>query len=256
MEKSWFTVKELYPGIWGLAEFGHNEKVVSYLFVGKTKCLLFDSGMGIGDIKKEIEEITKLPVVVINSHCHFDHIGGNNFFSEIALFDTEFSKNISEKGYGNKDLKGYLKKQLFIQSPPKGFFGDSYCIKPFKYIKLLKNKTTFKIDPFVFEIISTPGHSPDSMCLLEKTNSLLLTGDTLYPGPIYLQFPESNYKEYIKSIKKLSTINNIFDILPGHNNFHMDKNVLNLMLEKILFYKHTDKKRLKLGIGNVDLLFK
>jgi glyoxylase-like metal-dependent hydrolase (beta-lactamase superfamily II) len=254
--EAWFTVKKLYPGIWGLAEFGHNEKVISYLFVGKSKCLLFDSGMGIGDIKKEVEKITKLPVIVINSHCHFDHIGGNKLFTEIALFNSEFSKNISVKGYANKELKEYLSKQLFIQSAPRGFSSTNYCIKHFKYTKLLKNAANFKIDPFVFEVIATPGHSPDSICLFEKTNHLLLTGDTLYPGPIYLHFPESNYEGYINSIKKLSKINKVLDILPGHNNFYMDKNILNLILEKVPFYKNKKRKNLKLGIANVSFLFK
>jgi glyoxylase-like metal-dependent hydrolase (beta-lactamase superfamily II) len=256
MGKTWFTVKELYAGIWGLAEFGHNEKVISYLFVGAKKCLLFDSGMGIGDIKKEVEKITKLPVIVINSHCHFDHIGGNTLFTEIALFNSEFSKNISVEGYANEELKEYLAKQLFTQSPPKGFSSDGYNIKPFKHTKLFKNKAVFEIEPFIFEVISTPGHSPDSICLLEKTKSLLLTGDTFYPGPIYLHFPESNYEEYIVSIKKLSKISNVLDILPGHNNFHMDKRVLGLTLEKLLTYKHINKKTFTLNVENISLLFK
>jgi len=50
MEKKWFTVKEILPNLWGIAEFGHSEKVISYLCIGKEKALLFDSGMGIGDI--------------------------------------------------------------------------------------------------------------------------------------------------------------------------------------------------------------
>lgn len=255
MGKAWFTVKELYAGVWGLAEFGHNEKVISYLFVGANKCLLFDSGMGIGDIKKEVEKISKLPVIVINSHCHFDHVGGNILFTEIALFNSEFSKNISVGGYANRELKEYLAKQLFIQSPPKGFSGDDYNIKPFKYTKLFKNKAVFEIKPFIFEVISTPGHSPDSICLLEKTKSLLLTGDTLYPGPIYLHSPESNYEEYIGSIKKLSKINNNLNILPGHNNFHINKHVFGLILEKLLAHKLMDK-RLKLNVENMSFIFK
>lgn len=256
MGKTWFTVKQLYAGIWGLAEFGHNEKVISYLFVGANKCLLFDSGMGIGNIKKEVEKITKLPVIVINSHCHFDHIGGNTLFTEIVLFNSEFSKSISVDGYANKELKEYLAKQLFTQLPPRGFSSDDYNIKPFKHSKLFKNKTVFEIEPFVFEVISTPGHSPDSICLFEKTKSLLLTGDTLYPGPIYLHFPESNYKEYIGSIEKLTKINSILDILPGHNNFHLNKRVLSLILEKFLTYKNMGGEILKLNVENISFLFK
>lgn len=176
MEKNWFTIKKIKKNIWGIAEFKHFEKVISYLFIGKNFCLLFDTGMGIGDIKKEVRKLTTLPVVVVNSHFHYDHVGGNN----------SFENTLARKTMG---------KLLTIQ-------------------------------PFQFVIIPTPGHTPDSICLFEKNNNYLLTGDTLYPGPIYLQFQESNLDEYIESINKLGKLKKINKIFPGHNAFTLSPTVI------------------------------
>lgn len=257
MEKTWFTVRHLYPRVWAFVEFGHNEMVISYLFVGKKKCLLFDSGMGIGNLKKEIEKISKLPLILVNSHCHFDHIGENYKFLNIAIFDSKFSKNISKKGYLNNDLKPYLKSNYFLKIPPKNFSKKNYQIPSFKYTKLLKNGEKIKIDPFVFTIISTPGHTPDSICLYESKNKLLLTGDTLYPGPIYLHFRESNLKDYIKSIKKIIALEKqITDILPGHNFYHLDKKVLKIIYKKLYNFENIKNKKLQVGISNISFVFK
>ena len=202
--KNWFTVKKLFPQVWGIAEFAHNEKVISYLFVGKHKALLFDSGMGIEDISQEVKKITDLEVVLINSHFHYDHVGGNSLF---------------------------------------------------EHKKITKKDEIIRLSPFKFDIIHSPGHTADSICLFEKKTNILLTGDTFYPGPIYLQLKESSLLEYKKSIKKLLKFVKGGIILPGHNAFvskysllkelgiFLENNDINLNQEEI---KITKKLSLKL----------
>lgn len=201
MKKEWFTVKKLYSNIWGIGEFEHNEKVISYLFVGKKRALLFDSGMGIKNIALEVRKITNLPVLVTNSHSHYDHIGGNNLFSEIMH---------------------------------------------------LKRGEKITVDPFSFKAIHTPGHTPDSVCLYEQSHKLLLTGDTLYPGPIYLHLPDSDLKRYLQSIRKLAKIKTIKDIFPGHNNFSMRPSSIKTIMSKVTELE--DKSYVKIdGVTSIRL---
>ncbi len=64
----------------------------------------------------------------------------------------------------------------------------------------------------------TPGHTPDSLCLLDRTNGLLFTGDTFYPGPIYLFTPETDFAAYARSVAKLARLApHPRLLLPGHN---------------------------------------
>lgn len=213
MGKKWFKIKKVSQNVWGLAEFNHSEKVVSYLFVGKKKALLFDTGMGAEDIKKEVCEITNLNVTVINSHCHPDHIGGNIQFDEILQLNNPWGLAKAKKGFSKSELIKYFDSSSLANK--------NYHVSPFKFSKLINPGSEINVEPFLFTVISTPGHTPDSICLFEKTNSLLLTGDTLYPGAIYLQFSESSLASYKESVKKLLKIKRIKKILPGHNSFNM-----------------------------------
>jgi glyoxylase-like metal-dependent hydrolase (beta-lactamase superfamily II) len=56
------------------------------------------------------------------------------------------------------------------------------------------------------EVIFTPGHTPDSLCLLDRKNGLLFTGDTFYPGPIYLFTEETDFSAYTGSVAKLAKL--------------------------------------------------
>jgi len=76
MKKQWFTVKQIRPQLWAIAEFQHVEKTVMYFVLGKSHTLLFDSGMGMRSIHRVIRKITKLPIAIILTHSHWDHVGG------------------------------------------------------------------------------------------------------------------------------------------------------------------------------------
>ncbi len=186
---NWFTVRKVVPNIWGIAELEHFEEVISYLIVGEEKALLFDTGLGIKNIKNEIKKITNKSITVINSHSHFDHIGGNKLF-----------KNVLDP--------------------------------------ILTH--TIKLKPFLFKVIKTPGHSPDSVCLYEPGNKWLFSGDTLYPGPIYLHLPESDIEDYKQSLKQLLVLK-VNKIFPAHNDFKMDVNTIG-KINVILRQKSNDKK--------------
>ena len=72
-----------------------SEETISYLIIGQTQALLFDTSMGIGDIRRVTKELTKLPIAVLNSHTHADHVGGNWQFDTIFAMDTDFTRTNS-----------------------------------------------------------------------------------------------------------------------------------------------------------------
>src|SRR3984885_6082951 len=88
----WFEVYKVVPGVFAIYEPHQAEETIGYLVVGEKRALLFDTGMGISDVKKVVSELTKLPIVVLNSHTHDDHVGGNWEFSTIYGMDTDFTR--------------------------------------------------------------------------------------------------------------------------------------------------------------------
>ena len=70
MYGKWMTA----PNTWTIT-FGGG--VYSYLIIGEEKALLFDTAYGMGNLREFVEGITQKPVIVVNSHGHFDHTGGN-----------------------------------------------------------------------------------------------------------------------------------------------------------------------------------
>ena len=74
------------------------------------------------------------------------------------------------------------------------------------------------LDGRVLEVLATPGHTPDSIMLLDRANGLLFTGDMYYPGPIFLYRPETDLDAYVASMKKVAALApNLKLLLPSHN---------------------------------------
>src|ERR1700722_16367011 len=88
----WFEIYQPAQGVFAIYEPHQAEETIGYLVVGEKRALLFDTGMGISDVKKVVSELTKLPIVVLNSHTHDDHVGGNWEFSTIYGMDTDFTR--------------------------------------------------------------------------------------------------------------------------------------------------------------------
>jgi glyoxylase-like metal-dependent hydrolase (beta-lactamase superfamily II) len=209
---NWFTITKVHPQVYALAEFNHWEQVVSYLFLGKYQAILIDTGMGYQNIKHAIERITKLPVTVLLTHAHWDHIGGVNIYDQIFVYNHPFEKKLLEQGFYSSEIGELSNSSLF----DKPFKSLDYQIKGIKNYQLLKDE--IKIDDFSFKVIHTPGHTPGSVCFYEEKLNILFTGDTLYPGPLYIHLTESCFEDFVISINKLKdhiTKNTI--IFPGHN---------------------------------------
>src|SRR4029077_1602567 len=198
---NWFEVYKIRPGVFAIYEPHQLEEVISYLIVGEDKALLFDTGMGISNIKAVVAGLTRLPVSVLNSHTHNDHVGDNWRFGDIYGMDTDFSR---ANALGSKeDAQAELAPEELCGSLPAGFDAKGYATKPFHIAHWLHDGVKIDLGGRVLKVISVPGHTPDSIALVDKENGLLFTGDTYYAGPIYLYRPETDLDAYVASVQKL-----------------------------------------------------
>jgi glyoxylase-like metal-dependent hydrolase (beta-lactamase superfamily II) len=201
----WFEVYKVAGGVFAIYEPHQAEETISYLIVGTKQALLFDTGMGIGDIHKVVRQLTSRPIVVLNSHTHNDHVGGNSLFPFIFGMDTAFTR-ANAKG-SRDDAQAEIAPGMICGELPRGFNPKTYATRPW-HVSLWVHDG-FKISlghDHDVEIIATPGHTPDSISLLDHSNGLLFTGDTYYPGPIWLFRPETNLDAYVASVRKLAAL--------------------------------------------------
>jgi glyoxylase-like metal-dependent hydrolase (beta-lactamase superfamily II) len=210
----WFEVYKIRPGTFAIYEPHQQEEVISYLIMGEKRAVLFDTGMGISNIKKTVESLTKLPVTVLNSHTHNDHIGDNWHFSNVYAMDTAFTRK-NAKG-STADAQAEITADAICGSLPVGFDAKTYGTRPFHITHWLHDHEKIDLGGRVIEIIATPGHTPDSMSLWDAGNRLLFTGDMYYPGPIFLYRPETDLDAYEASIQKMIALKPEL-LLTAHN---------------------------------------
>jgi len=221
----WFEVYKVAPGVFAIYEPHQAEEVISYLIVGTKQAVLFDTGMGIADIHKVVRQLTSRPVVVLNSHTHNDHVGGNSLFTFVYGMDTAFTRANAE---GSRNAaQEELAPGMICGNLPKGFDPKTYATKPWHVSLFVKNGFKINLGGRTVEIIATPGHTPDAISLIDRENGLLFTGDTYYPGPIWLFRPETELDAYVASVKKLAAIApQIHLVLGAHNVPVADPSVL------------------------------
>jgi glyoxylase-like metal-dependent hydrolase (beta-lactamase superfamily II) len=177
---TWFEVYKVAPAVFAIYEPHQAEEVISYLVVGDKRALLFDTGMGVGDIKKLTVELVRLPVVVLNSHTHNDHVGDNWRFAAVWGMDTGFTRRNAQGS--RADAQSELADGQICGQLPKGFDLAAYVTKPWKIKAYTHDADRIDLGGRTLQVIATPGHTPDSISLFDAANGLVFTGDTYNSG--------------------------------------------------------------------------
>lgn len=187
----WFAIEEVAPGVIAIGEPRFYQINWNYLILGKRRALLFDTGPGVRDISLVVRKLTTLPVTALPSHMHFDHTGCLSRFSNVAIPDLAVLRTC-EKG-------GWLMPtdDLYV-----GWW-EGMTWTPVKISGWLPIGSKIDLGGRVLELLHTPGHSPDSVSLLDSTYNLLFAADFVYPGKLYAQIENSDLKSYLQSAEAL-----------------------------------------------------
>ena len=210
-------------GVYLISEPGH---VNSWLVEGDRDALLFDTGLGVANIRKVAEEITPRRLMVVNSHYHFDHTGGNRFFDDFAIhrLGGPLVAQPSPPGLA-QEYMAYTERMLTAWGPfkeaddiyfhlltasrmirplPIDFDPAAYAVVPTIPSRLLDDGDVLDLGGRKLRVLHTPGHSPDCICLYDEANGLLFGGDTINTGPIYAQLEDSDIEEFAQSTGRLA----------------------------------------------------
>ena len=254
-KRKWFKVYKAGTDVYAIAEPYNYQEVISYLILGKSKALLFDTGMGLDSISPLVRELTGLPVTVLNSHTHYDHVGGNYEFNDILGMNTNFTRKNASNGYKHSAVRSEVAPDAFcLPCLPKTDTAH-YFIKPFQISKFIGDGYLIDLGGRQLQVIAAPGHTPDAVALLDKQNGYLWSGDSFYLGPSWLFDEGTDLAAYKKSIGALAALApGLKMVFPSHNTPGADPH---LLVEANKAFMEIEKGKVK-GTVNPDktVLFK
>ncbi len=231
-DQEWYEVYKLREDTFAVYEPFQFEEAISYLVLGNERAFVIDTGTGIGDLKKLINGLAQLPITVVNTHIHWDQIGNNSQFNSILIYNDLDAITKLYQGYDNSLMRGHILGESIWKPLPEGLDPDTWKIPPTKPTGLLDEGMVIDSGNRPIEVIHTPGHSPDSICLLDKKNRLLFCGDLFYSGPLYAFDKDVSVKDYIVSLEKLLKRKQDFDYLcPAHNEPMVSSDILPSVLD-------------------------
>jgi hydroxyacylglutathione hydrolase len=184
----WYTVTRIDELTFAIGEPRYWQRNYNYLLLGDERAILFDTGPGVQNIKPIVETLTQLPVTVISSHPHYDHIGNNNLFKQVAWLNVEPITREVEKGF-------------FQPSFIRGF--TTRIIPAFAITEWWQPNQQIDIGNRVLNVYSIPGHEAASVAIHEPERKPLFTGDFIYPGWLVAFAPTSNISDYLASARLL-----------------------------------------------------
>lgn len=219
----WFHVEALAPGVWQLTEPGH---VCSWLVAGSRRAALIDTGCGIAPIRPVVESLTSLPVTVVNTHHHFDHVGGNAEFDAIAIHslgapglrtapsaellhayrDHAVRMQAAYAAYASSDARYFhlLRAADQVRPLPPSVLRGSWRIAASEATEVLAEGDVVDLGNRGLRVLHTPGHSPDCISLELIGERFLFGGDTVNTGPVYAQLPGSDPRQLAGSLERLA----------------------------------------------------
>lgn len=187
----YFVVQTLDPTTFAIGEPRYYQGNYSYLILGTQRAVLFDAGTGLDDIVPVVRSLTSLPVTVIASHLHFDHVGALGRFDRTAVLDVP---TLRARVRGTRLT---LQRYEFLG------FADRRKSLSFRVDEWWAAGSTIDLGLRSLRVLATPGHTPTSVSLYDASRRQLFVGDFIYPGDLYAFLPGASRSAYLASTRML-----------------------------------------------------
>jgi glyoxylase-like metal-dependent hydrolase (beta-lactamase superfamily II) len=151
---------------------------------------------------------------VINTHLHCDHIGMNHLAEKVYVHKTEWDKYIRLSD--QRQILEYYKLLRLLKEWPAAV---SRGTRDFSDRVAFIDEGTLEIGGFTLHASFTPGHTSGHMIFSSDEFKVLFTGDLIYDGMLFANLPDSDFHDYVRSLRKLAELisSSGYTILPSHN---------------------------------------
>ena len=194
-----YFVEEIATGVY---KFYEQRNASIYLVVGEKKACLIDSAYGLTNLKELVGHFTDLPVTLVNTHGHIDHVLGNHWFDNAYLnsadrhmydeITIQFSEMINEPWV--QDFYGDFIKNI---NPEDVHFPVPQDIAEGDVIDLGGKQ---------LEVYEMPGHTKGSIVLIDRSDKICYSGDSIIEN-LWLFLEESQEPEtYLNSLKHIREV--------------------------------------------------
>jgi glyoxylase-like metal-dependent hydrolase (beta-lactamase superfamily II) len=194
-----FSTKVLGEGITVIRDYS---TVQFYLVEGTDRAALIDNGVGIGDLRGLLKELTVLPVLALNTHAHADHAGGNLNFEEVRL--SKRDAELLEGAVSLKSRRGFVMSFLPRMGKDPGVVAESdFTGKLDPLYRWLGDYEELDLGGRTLTAIPVPGHTPGSMGFFDNKTGAFFAGDCGNQSTyLFLKdsVPLSVYREFLVSL--------------------------------------------------------
>lgn len=203
----YFIVQVIDPRTFAIGEPRYHQQNFNYLIAGSERAVLFDAGAGLRDIRPVVKALTDRPVTFVPSHFHFDHVGNEVTFERVAVVDLPQLRARAEGGRLQLEWQEHLGS------------AEGYAAPALEVADWLEPGGLIDLGGRKLRVLHTPGHTDDSISLLDESSAYLFTGDFIYPGPLYAFLPNSNMGDYLQSTREVLAVAADVRIFGAHRDY-------------------------------------
>lgn len=215
----WYAVEKVDCGTYIIAEPNGKQYNVNYLIVGTERAVLFDTGPGEQDLDYIVDSLCNVPVTVLFSHFHYDHVRNIDQFDNLAFLDLPYLQDRADE-----DGNFTFEFDEVLASSPSEVQVDEWWT-PGEQIDLGNRK---------IEVMNIPGHTWESVAIIDKDRKYFLTGDYMYNGALFAFLPGSDLDAYRSSaVNILDETDQDYVFFGAHNEPRNDREKFNTLIELI-----------------------
>jgi len=214
MTSKFFQTQDAYAGVTAMSGLVGE---LAFLVRGSERALLIDTLSGVGSLKSFCRELTDLPLTVVNTHGHVDHVGGNAEFGRCYIHPLDIAEDVLCYQATVAKKMDFILRECGVTLSERGMSNDDFVQEiPFYAIPVMDGEC-FDLGGKIIEIIHVPGHTSGSIALLDVEARVVFLGDCLGTGLTHEN--STSVEDYLEALTYFKTHAHRFDrMIWSHNN--------------------------------------